>query len=178
MRLQYGMKLAVAIMTFALAWNCAAAETGEAVYRDKCAMCHDAGADKAPRIDMREDWSARFSKGREALVRSAIRGVPGTAMGPRAGFLQLSDAEVARAVDYMLASLGFNPDDAALARNVTEALERANIHGVRVECTDGAVVLKGIAEDPDAVRTAVAAARAVPGVQEVENRVEPAALLQ
>jgi osmotically-inducible protein OsmY len=49
---------------------------------------------------------------------------------------------------------------------------------VRVECTDGAVVLKGVAEDPDAVRTAVAAARAVPGVQEVENRVEPAALLQ
>src|SRR3954466_6949812 len=114
--------LAAIAAAFAASFAAAAAETGEALYRDKCAMCHDAGADKAPRIDMREDWNARFSKGREALVRSAIRGVPGTAMGPRAGFLQLSDAELAQAVDYMLARLGFNPDDAALARNVTEAL--------------------------------------------------------
>jgi cytochrome c5 len=167
------MKLIV-VITLAVAATSATAETGEETYRDKCAMCHDAGADKAPRIDLREDWNARFSKGREALVRSAIRGVPGTAMGPRAGFLQLSDAEVAQAVDYMLARLGFNPEDVALARNVSEALERAQIHGVRVEATDGAVVLNGMAEDPDAVRGAVAAARAVPGVREVENRVAPA----
>ena len=169
---------AIAAAAFAASFAAAAAETGEALYGDKCAMCHDAGADKAPRIDVREDWNARFSKGRDALVRSAIRGVPGTAMGPRAGFLQLSDAELAQAVDYMLARLGFNPEDAALARNVSEALERAQIHGVRVESTDGALVLTGVAEDPDAVRAAVAAARAVPGVREVENRVAPAAVFE
>jgi osmotically-inducible protein OsmY len=47
-----------------------------------------------------------------------------------------------------------------------------------VECTDGAVVLTGVAEDPDAVRAAVAAARAVPSVREVENRVSPAAVFE
>jgi cytochrome c5 len=155
-----------------------AAETGEEIYRDKCAMCHDAGTDKAPRIGAREDWKARFSKGREGLLRSSIKGVPGTAMAPKGGFLQLPDAEVAQAVDYMLERVGFNPDDVALARTVTEALERAHILGVRVESTDGAVVLTGIAEDADAVRTAVAAARAVPGVREVENRVAPAAVFE
>ena len=179
MRLQYGMKLAVAIPTFVLAGftlsgNGFAAESGEAIYRDKCAMCHDAGTDKAPRIDVREDWKARFSRGREGLVRSALKGVPGTAMAPKAGFTQLADAEVAEAVDYMLARLGFNPDDVALARNVSEALERIGIHGVRAEAADGAVLLTGVAEDQAAVSAAVAAARAVAGVREVENRVEPA----
>src|SRR6478672_3224231 len=135
------MKILAAIAAAAIAGNmvaAAAAETGEAVYRDKCAMCHDAGADKAPRVGAPEDWKARFAKGREGLLRSAIKGVPGTAMAPKGGFFQLPDAEVAEALDYMLARAGFNPEDAAMARDVREALERAHILGVRVECTDGA----------------------------------------
>src|SRR5690349_9463335 len=182
MRLQYGMKLIVVISFLApglvAAAPSAAGENGEAVYRDKCAMCHDAGTDKAPRIDVREDWKARFSKGREGLVRSAIKGVPGTAMAPKAGFAQLPDAQVAEAVDYMLARAGFNAEDVALARSVSEALERVGIHGVRAEASDGAVVLTGVAEDQAAVTAAVAAARAVPGVREVENLVEPAQLFK
>ena len=178
MRLQYDMKLAIAILAFALAGNCLAAETGEAIYQDKCAMCHDAGTDKAPRIGVPEDWKARFPKGREALLRATIKGVPGTAMAPKAGFSQLSEAELADAVDYMLARAGFNPEDAAIAHSVRDALERARILGVRVECTDGAVVLTGVGEDSDAVRSAGAAARAVPGVREVETRVAPAAVFE
>jgi cytochrome c5 len=172
------MKFSVAILCFVVAGNCIAAETGKEIYNDKCAMCHDAGADKAPRVGAPEDWKARFAKGREGLLRSAIKGVPGTAMAPKGGFFQLPDAEVAEALDYMLARAGFNPEDAAMARDVREALERAHILGVRVECTDGAVVLTGVAEDPDAVRAAAAAARAVPGVREVEVRVSPAAVFQ
>ena len=172
------MKLAVAILAFAIVGNCIAGETGEAVYQDKCAMCHDAGSDKAPRIGAPEDWTARFPKGRDALLRSAIKGVPGTAMAPKAGFSELPEAELAAAVDYMLARAGFNPEDAAIAHSVRDALERARILGVRVECTDGAVVLIGLAEDSDAVRAAVAAARAVPGVREVESRVAPAAVFE
>jgi len=172
------MKFRVAILCFVVAGSCIAAETGKEIYNDKCAMCHDAGTDKAPRIGAPEDWKARFAKGREDLLRSAIKGVPGTAMAAKGGFFQLPDAEVAEALDYMLARSGFNPEDAAMARDVREALERAHILGVRVECTDGAVVLTGVAEDPDAVRAAVAAARTVPGVREVENRVSPAAVFQ
>ncbi|HEY1288593.1 MAG TPA: c-type cytochrome [Burkholderiales bacterium] len=176
------MKFVVVISFLASGWVAAApslaGEAGEAVYRDKCAMCHDAGTDKAPRIDVREDWKARFSKGREALVRSAIKGVAGTAMGPKAGFTQLPDGDVASAVDYMLARAGFNPEDVALAHSVSEALERAGLHGVRAEASDGAVVLTGVTEDQAGVSAAVAAARAVPGVREVENLVEPAQLFK
>jgi osmotically-inducible protein OsmY len=99
-------------------------------------------------------------------------------MAPKAGFTQLPDAEVAEAVDYMLARAGFNPEDVALARDVSEAIERVGIHGVRAEAADGAVLLTGVAEDQVAVSAAVAAARAVPGVREVENRVEPAQLFK
>ena len=155
-----------------------AAENGEDIYRDKCAMCHDAGADKAPRIGVPEDWKTRFPKGRDSLLRSAIKGVPGSAMAAKGGFFQLPDAEVAQAVDYMLSRAGFNAEDAAMAASVREALERAHIFGVRVECTDGAVVLTGLAEEAAAVHTAVAAARAVPGVREVETRVAPAAVFE
>jgi cytochrome c5 len=172
------MRILAAIAAASLAAAASAAETGEAVYRDKCAMCHDAGIDKAPRIGAREDWRARFPKGRDSLLRSALKGVPGSAMAPKGGFFQLPDAEVAQAVDYMLSRAGFNAEDAAMAASVREALERAHVFGVRVECTDGAVVLTGLAEDADAVRAAVGAARTVPGVREVENRVAPAAVFE
>jgi len=71
-----------------------------------------------------------------------------------------------------------NPKDAAIARSVRAALEQARIYGMRVECTDGAVVLEGLAVDHDAVRAAVAAARTVPGVREVETRVTPAEVFE
>src|ERR1044071_2592896 len=179
MRLQYGMRFLAAIAVAGLAFpSLGLADTGEVVYRGQCAMCHDAGSDKAPRIDVRADWKARFSKGREGLLRSAIKGVPGTAMAPKAGFTQLPDAEVAEAVDYMLARVGFNADDVALARSVSEALERVGIHGVGAAAAHRAGLLPGVAGDQAAVTAAVAAARAVPGVREVENLVEPAQLFK
>ena len=46
-----------------------------------------------------------MEKGRAALLRSALEGVPDTAMLPRAGFSDLGDADVAAAVDYMLSTL-------------------------------------------------------------------------
>src|SRR3954470_24084565 len=92
-----------------------AAENCEDVYRDKCAMCHDAGVDKAPRIGVPEDWRTRFSKRRDSLLRWALKGVPGSALAAKGGFCQLPDAEVARAVDYMLSRAGLSAEDAALA---------------------------------------------------------------
>jgi hypothetical protein len=38
---------------------------------------------------------------------NAIRGIPNTAMAPKGGFAELSDDEVAAAVDYMLGRTGF-----------------------------------------------------------------------
>ena len=190
------MRLVVAIFLAAAAMAAAGA-TGETIYRDKCALCHDAGAGQAPRIGAREDWKARFPKGREGLLASAIRGVPGTAMAPKGGFPELADTDIALAVDYLLSSLGFQEqaasaraervvnqtpgaavDDATLVRTVGEALAQARIGGVRVESANGVVALMGVVDDNNAVRAALAAARAVPGVREIENRLVSAALFE
>ena len=181
----------------AAAATAAAGATGETTYRDKCALCHDAGAGQAPRIGTREDWKARFPKGREGLLASAIRGVPGTAMAPKGGFPELADTDIALAVDYLLSSLGFREqaasaraervvnqtpgaavDDATLVRTVGEALAQARIGGVRVESANGVVALMGVVDDNNAVHAALAAARAVPGVHEIENRLVSAALFE
>src|SRR5262245_2457778 len=66
------------------------------------------------------------------------------------------------------------PGDVRIAREVAEALVRQRIGGVRVESTNGMVLLTGVVDSNDAMRNAVAAARAVSGVQEVDNRLVPA----
>ena len=69
---------------------------------------------------------------------------------------------------------GREPGDVRIAREVAEALARERIGSVRVECTNGMVLLTGAVDNNEAVRNAVAAARAVPGVREVDNRLVPA----
>lgn len=69
-------------------------------------------------------------------------------------------------------------DDATLARDVAVALQRVRIGGVRVESTNGVVALMGVVDDNNAVRTALAAAQAVPGVREIDNRLVSAALFE
>jgi cytochrome c5 len=191
------MRSAVVIV-LAVVSPASAAASGEEIYREKCALCHDAGAGQAPRIGAREDWKARFAKGREGLLASAIRGVPGTAMAPKGGFPELAEGDIALALDHLLSRLGYakensapaeqaairiqNPgspvDDATLVRTVGEALAKARIGGVKVESTNGVVALMGVVDDNNAVRAALAAARAVPGVGEIENRLVSAALFE
>lgn len=84
----------------------AGAQPAAQLYRDKCGSCHDSGAGQAPRITDRAAWTARIARGRRALHDAAIRGLPDTAMAPRGGFAELSDAEVRAIVDYMLAAIG------------------------------------------------------------------------
>ena len=69
---------------------------------------------------------------------------------------------------------GKEPGDVFIARRIAEALAQAHIGGVRVETADGVVVLTGVVENDEAVGNAVAAARAVPGVGEIDNRLVPA----
>src|SRR5262245_45985094 len=83
------------------------AATGEEIYTSKCSICHDSGAGQAPRVTAPADWSVREARGRNAMVESAIKGVPATAMAAKGGYTELSDAEVRLAVDYMLARVGF-----------------------------------------------------------------------
>jgi len=88
------------------------AASGEEIYKTRCSLCHDSGSGQGLRISDREEWSTRLARGRDALVRSAIRGVPNSAMTPRSGHAGLADAEVAAAVNYLLDQSGAKPSAA------------------------------------------------------------------
>ena len=73
---------------------------GAAVYAGACQACHLAGAAGAP-IPGSDLWAERATKGLEQLAYSAINGI--NAMPAKGGRMDLSDAEVTAAVEYMLA---------------------------------------------------------------------------
>jgi len=151
------------------------AASGSEVYKAHCSLCHDSGATRAPRLGNLSDWDARIAKGRVALVTSAIKGVPDSAMLPKAGFPHLSNADVIAATDFMLSSLGFairdapwpeaqkpapapaqpaaqpTVDDAALTARVAEALRARIAPSARVE-TAGGTRVAGIRVESSAGR--------------------------
>ena len=88
-----------------LAAPAARAQTGGELYKARCASCHDAGVGGAPRVSVQSDWTARVGKGRPALIRSVIYGLPGR-KAPRAGMGNLSDRDLTAAVDYMIHAVG------------------------------------------------------------------------
>ena len=177
----------------------ALAASGADTYKAKCALCHDAGATAAPRVRQPGDWKERAAKGYAGLLRSALQGVPGTAMLPKAGFPELPADDVAEAVRYMLSTVDLPPDlpasvaavepppggaalarvdDATLAMDVAAALLRARVGGVQIEVRSGRITLKGVVDDAAAARRALQAAQAVAGVREIENRLVSADIFE
>ncbi|MGB5292598.1 MAG: c-type cytochrome [Lysobacterales bacterium] len=76
------------------------AEGGEKVYQQACMMCHGGGVAGSPMTGDMAAWAARIEQGRDKLVSNAIVGIG--VMPPKGGQSQLSDEEVASAVDYMI----------------------------------------------------------------------------
>jgi cytochrome c5 len=83
----------------------AAALSGPQVYNSACLACHGAGVGGAPVVGDAAQWTARIEQGMDVLTRHAIEGYMGNAgyMPPKGGRLDLSDDEVAAAVEYMVA---------------------------------------------------------------------------
>jgi cytochrome c5 len=179
--------------------SAALAASGAETYKAKCALCHDAGATSAPRVRQPGDWTERAAKGYAGLLRSALQGVPGTAMLPKAGFPELPADDVAEAVRYMLSTVNLPPDlpasaaaqaprssgpvlalvdDATLAMDVAAALLKARVGGVQIEARSGRITLKGVVDDAAAARRALQAAQAVGGVREIENRLVSADIFE
>ena len=80
---------------------------GKSTWMQVCRNCHLTGVAGAPAIGSAEAWRERVAKGTATLYQNAISGIPkdqGWSMPPRGGMDRLSDAEVRRAVDYMLAA--------------------------------------------------------------------------
>ena len=77
-----------------------ASEGGEKVYQQACLMCHGAGVANSPITGDTAAWSDRIAQGRDKMVSNAINGIG--VMPAKGGQTQLSDDEVALAVDYMI----------------------------------------------------------------------------
>lgn len=92
--------LAIVSMGFA---SVASAADGKAVYEKTCMVCHAAGVADAPKLGDKAAWSKRTAGGAAAMVASVKAGKG--AMPPKAGNAALTDAEIAAAVDYMLATV-------------------------------------------------------------------------
>ncbi len=78
----------------------AAAGKGKAVYDSACTACHTAGVAGAPKTGDKAAWAPRLKAGMEALYTAALKGK--NAMPPKGGQMQLADADVKAAVDYMV----------------------------------------------------------------------------
>ena len=73
-----------------------------------CGACHGNGIGGAPKTGDADAWAARAEKGLEMLRNHAVNGYQGEAgyMPAKGGNVGLSDEEVYRAIDYMLAESG------------------------------------------------------------------------
>ena len=78
--------------------------TGPQVYNQACLACHGAGIGGAPVLGDVAIWTPRIAQGLDTLVDHAINGFTGELgyMPPKGGRLDLSDAEVTAAVEYMI----------------------------------------------------------------------------
>lgn len=75
---------------------------GKKTYESVCFACHAAGVAGAPKFGDKAAWAPRVAQGKDALHASALKGKG--AMPPKGGNPALSDADVAAAVDYMVAA--------------------------------------------------------------------------
>ena len=82
----------------------AAAMSGPQVYNSACLACHGAGIGGAPVPGDAEAWAARIAQGMDVLKDHAINGFQGSLgyMPAKGGRVDLSDEEVASAVEYMV----------------------------------------------------------------------------
>jgi len=78
--------------------------SGPQVYNDACIICHSAGVGGAPVVGDAGAWSDRIAQGMDLLNDHAINGFTGSAgvMIAKGGRMDLSDDEVASAVQYMV----------------------------------------------------------------------------
>ena len=81
----------------------AAARSAEDLYTSTCAACHGTGAAGAPKLDDVAAWAPRIAKGMDALIESAINGIPGTSMMAKGTCASCSTDELKSVVEYMVA---------------------------------------------------------------------------
>jgi cytochrome c5 len=78
--------------------------SGPQVYNSACLACHGAGIGGAPVLGNAEAWAPRIAQGVDVLKNHAINGFQGSVgyMPAKGGRADLSDEEIANAVEYMV----------------------------------------------------------------------------
>ena len=77
---------------------------GKRTYERYCFTCHASGVAGAPALDDREAWRTRIARGRDALLRSVVRGMP-PGMPPRGLCNTCTDEELLESIDYIIESI-------------------------------------------------------------------------
>jgi cytochrome c5 len=77
-----------------------AERSGKQVVEAVCAACHATGAKGAPKIGNKKAWAKLASRGLAGLTQSALQGI--RQMPSHGGNPQLTDAEIQRAITYMV----------------------------------------------------------------------------
>lgn len=73
----------------------------EAVYEQRCAMCHNTGMANAPMLDDSDEWASRLEeKGFDTIVQNSIDGI--NAMPPRGMCNDCTDEQMEELVEYMM----------------------------------------------------------------------------
>lgn len=78
--------------------------SGKEVVDSVCISCHGTGANGAPKIGDKKAWAARAAQGLTSLSKHALEGI--RQMPPHGGNPSLSDAEIERAITYMVNQSG------------------------------------------------------------------------
>jgi cytochrome c5 len=102
-----------------------ALESGQAVYRTTCAVCHATGVADAPKLGDKAKWKELIDEG-QAVV-TAHGWVGARAMPPRGGDSALTLEEFSRAVAFMARAAGADwrdPDRELLDRIAAEEKKR------------------------------------------------------
>ncbi|QEP43362.1 cytochrome c5 family protein [Ectothiorhodospiraceae bacterium BW-2] len=78
------------------------AADGKATYDKFCVNCHMTGAANSPKLGDTAAWAPRIAKGMDALMQSALNGIPGTAMLPKGTCMTCTEDDLRAAVEYMI----------------------------------------------------------------------------
>lgn len=83
-------------------------QSGQAIWEGTCAACHQTGVAGAPKMGDKQEWAKHLAKGLATLKDHAINGYHGPEgfMPPRGANPTLSDAQVTKAMKYMVGKSG------------------------------------------------------------------------
>lgn len=98
----------VAVVLAGLLGGCDQGESsehpGKQTYERYCYTCHASGLAGAPALDDSEAWAPRLARGRDALLKSVVDGMP-PGMPPKGLCNTCTEEKLLESVDYMIESI-------------------------------------------------------------------------